>query len=57
MVHLRIVAPAESADQAVELLQAWPSVSSVVVLTGAARKPEDDLILCDVPPPGRRAEP
>ena len=48
MVHLRIVAPAESAAQAVDLLQASPSVSSVVVLSGAARKPEGDLILCDV---------
>lgn len=48
MVHLRIVAPAESAASAVELLQASPSVSSVVVLEGAARKPAGDLILCDV---------
>src|SRR3712207_6293367 len=48
MVHLRIVAPAESAEQAVDLLQASPSVSSVVVVRGAARKPEGDLILCDV---------
>ena len=48
MVHFRIVAPAESAAQAVDLLQASPSVSSVVVLSGAARKPEGDLILCDV---------
>ena len=48
MVHLRIVAPAESARQAVDLLQASRSVSSVVVLPGAARKPEGDVILCDV---------
>ncbi|MDQ4049464.1 MAG: DUF389 domain-containing protein [Actinomycetota bacterium] len=48
MVHLRVVAPAESADQAVELLQASPSVASVIVLRGAARKPEGDVILCDV---------
>jgi uncharacterized hydrophobic protein (TIGR00271 family) len=48
MVHLRIVAPHEAAARAAELLEASPSVSSVVVLEGAARKPEGDLILCDV---------
>lgn len=48
MVHLRIVAPHEAAERAAELLEASPSVSSVVVLEGAARKPEGDLILCDV---------
>ena len=48
MVHLRIVAPQESSASAVELLQASRSVSSVVVLEGAARKPKGDLILCDV---------
>ena len=48
MVHLRIVAPHDAAMHAADLLQASPSVSSVVVLEGAARKPEGDLILCDV---------
>ena len=48
MVHLRIVAPHEAAARAAELLEASPSVSSVVVLEGAARRPEGDLILCDV---------
>ena len=44
MVHLRIVAPHEAAARAAELLEASPSVSSVVVLEGAARKPEGDMI-------------
>ena len=48
MVHLRVVAPAETAEQAVDLLQASLSVSNVIVLRGAARKPEGDVILCDV---------
>ena len=48
MVHLRIVAPRDAADHAVELLQASAAVSSVIVLAGAARKPEGDVILCDV---------
>ena len=48
MVHLRIVAPHDAAMHAAELLQASPSVSSVVVLEGAARKPEGDMIFCDI---------
>ena len=48
MVHLRIVAPRESADQALVLLEASESVSSVIVLQGAARKPEGDVSLCEV---------
>ena len=48
MVHLRIIAPPESAGQAVELLEASRSVSSVVLLQGASRKPPGDVILADV---------
>jgi uncharacterized hydrophobic protein (TIGR00271 family) len=48
MVHLRIVAPADTADHALELLCAADSVCNVVRLPGAAHKPEGDLILCDV---------
>ena len=48
MVHLRIVAPHEAAGHAAELLEASPSVSNVIVLEGAARKPQGDVILCDV---------
>ena len=35
-------------DQALGLLEASPSVSNVVHLEGAARKPPGDVILCDV---------
>lgn len=48
MLHLRIVAPAEAAAQAVELLQGCRSVFSVVHLEGVARMPEGDLVLADV---------
>ena len=48
MVHLRIVAPEEAARRAIELLEASPSVSSVVVFEGAAKKPAGDVILCDL---------
>jgi uncharacterized hydrophobic protein (TIGR00271 family) len=48
VVHLRIVAPGDSATQALELLCASPSVLNVIHLAGAARKPRGDVILCDV---------
>ena len=48
MVHLRIVAPGEEARKALDLLTASPAVVNVVHLPGFARKPEGDVILCDV---------
>jgi uncharacterized hydrophobic protein (TIGR00271 family) len=48
MVHLRIVAPEDLAHQALELLCREDSVVNVVHLHHAARKPEGDVILCDV---------
>jgi uncharacterized hydrophobic protein (TIGR00271 family) len=48
MIHLRIVAPADVAHQALEVLSAAPSVLNIVHLHGAAKKPEGDVILCDV---------
>ncbi|HZC13448.1 MAG TPA: DUF389 domain-containing protein, partial [Thermoleophilaceae bacterium] len=48
MIHLRIVAPEDVAHQALELLLGSASVLNVVHLHGAARKPDGDVILCDV---------
>jgi uncharacterized hydrophobic protein (TIGR00271 family) len=48
MVHLRIVAPADTTERALDLLCAADSVYNIVHLPGAARKPEGDVILCDV---------
>jgi uncharacterized hydrophobic protein (TIGR00271 family) len=48
MIHLRIVVPEDIAHQALELLYGSPSVLNVVHLRAAARKPDGDLILCDV---------
>ncbi|MEJ7891143.1 MAG: DUF389 domain-containing protein [Solirubrobacteraceae bacterium] len=45
---MRIVAPAEIARSAVELLRQSPSVCNVVHLAGVATEPEGDLILADV---------
>ena len=49
MVHLRIVVPSFQAHDVLELLAASPTVCNVIHLERAARKPEGDLILCDVP--------
>jgi uncharacterized hydrophobic protein (TIGR00271 family) len=48
VVHLRIVAPGDRAEKALELLNAYGSVSNVIFLKGAARRPDGDVILCDV---------
>ena len=48
MIHLRIVAPEEAAHKALEILEGSPAVLNVVHLHGVAKKPEGDLILCDV---------
>ncbi|HWH92228.1 MAG TPA: DUF389 domain-containing protein [Baekduia sp.] len=48
MVHLRIVAPAAHAVQALRILEATESVVNVVHLEGAARKPAGDVVLADV---------
>jgi uncharacterized hydrophobic protein (TIGR00271 family) len=48
MLHLRIVAPADRAEMALELLDRSPSVTNIIHLPGAARRPKGDVILCDV---------
>jgi uncharacterized hydrophobic protein (TIGR00271 family) len=48
MYHMRIVAPPERSEDALELLKAAPSVCNVIFLEGAAQAPEGDVILADV---------
>lgn len=48
MLHLRIVAPSETAQSTLELLCGSPSVCNVIHLPGAARRPDGDVVLCDV---------
>jgi uncharacterized hydrophobic protein (TIGR00271 family) len=48
MIHLRIVAPVETAHKALDLLTASPAVINVVHLHGASKKPKGDVIFCDV---------
>jgi uncharacterized hydrophobic protein (TIGR00271 family) len=48
VVHLRIVAPSDRSEKALELLSAHGSVSNVIFLKDVARRPDGDVILCDV---------
>jgi uncharacterized hydrophobic protein (TIGR00271 family) len=48
MNHLRIVSPKGRADEALQVLERSPAVLNLVHLPGAARKPDGDVILCDV---------
>jgi uncharacterized hydrophobic protein (TIGR00271 family) len=48
VIHLRIVAEPDKTEHALELLEHSPSVSNVIYLAGAARRPVGDLILADV---------
>ncbi len=48
MLHLRIIVPPERSAEVVELLESAPAVTHLAVLSGAARQPRGDLVLCDV---------
>jgi uncharacterized hydrophobic protein (TIGR00271 family) len=48
MVHMRIVVPSEKAGRTLECLEDFGSVISIIHLPHAARRPEGDVILCDV---------
>jgi hypothetical protein len=48
MVHLRIVVPTDRADAILALLESCRSVINIVHLEGVARKPDGDVVLCDV---------
>jgi hypothetical protein len=48
MIHLRIVSRGGKTAPALEVLESAESVCNVVLLEGAARRPDGDLILADV---------
>ena len=48
MVHMRIVVPAYQSEHVLDLLEHSPSACNLIYLERAARKPEGDVILCDV---------
>ena len=49
MVHLRVIAPPEQAEQAYEVLKRNPLACHLVYLRGVAHAPEGDMLLVDVP--------
>ncbi|MFF8271131.1 DUF389 domain-containing protein [Streptomyces sp. NPDC016562] len=48
MLHLRMITPHHLTDRVVELIDQTVGTTHLVVLPGAARDPEGDLVLCDV---------
>lgn len=48
MIHFRLVSPPAVAGDVLARLEAIPSVCAVAHLRGVARRPNGDLILCDV---------
>jgi uncharacterized hydrophobic protein (TIGR00271 family) len=48
MIHLRIVSPPDVTERVLALLTRSDSVVNIVELPGTARKPDGDVILCDV---------
>lgn len=48
MIHLRILTPENLTARTLEILDAESAVTNIFVLRGAARRPEGDMILCDV---------
>jgi uncharacterized hydrophobic protein (TIGR00271 family) len=48
MVHLRIVSPPELTEQVIDVLTRTAAVINIIRLDGAARRPDGDVLLCDV---------
>lgn len=48
MLHLRLITPATGTEEVVSLLQSTVGTAHLVVLPGAARDPEGDVVMCDV---------
>ncbi|MFJ1734936.1 DUF389 domain-containing protein [Streptomyces sp. NPDC088254] len=48
MLHLRLISPAGQTDDVVRLIKNTVGTAHLVVLPGAARNPEGDVVLCDV---------
>ncbi len=48
MLHLRLITPADRTDEVVGLIDRTVGTAHLVVLPGAARDPEGDVVMCDV---------
>ena len=49
MLHMRIVVPSDRGERVLAALEHTPAVFNIVRLRDAARRPDGDMILCDVP--------
>jgi uncharacterized hydrophobic protein (TIGR00271 family) len=48
MLHLRLITPADRTDDVVRLIESTVGTTHLVVLTGVARDPVGDVVMCDV---------
>ncbi|MGY0024490.1 DUF389 domain-containing protein [Streptomyces sp. cg35] len=48
MLHLRLITPADTTDDVVDLIEKTVGTTHVTVLPGAARVPAGDVVTCDV---------
>ncbi|KAB2974286.1 DUF389 domain-containing protein [Streptomyces sp. SS1-1] len=48
MLHLRLISPTDRTEDVVRLIERTVGTAHLVVLSGAARDPAGDLVLCDV---------
>lgn len=48
MLHLRLITPADRTDDVVRLIETTVGTTHLVVMTGAARNPVGDVVMCDV---------
>jgi uncharacterized hydrophobic protein (TIGR00271 family) len=48
MLHLRLITPAGTTDEAVRLIEETVGTTHLVVVPGAARDPAGDVVMCDV---------
>src|SRR5215211_1731349 len=55
MLHLRLIVPVDQAADVLNFLQGDAAVTNIVVLSGAARQPAGDVVLCDVAREGASA--
>jgi uncharacterized hydrophobic protein (TIGR00271 family) len=48
MLHLRLITPADRTDDVVRLIETTVGTAHLIVMTGAARNPAGDVVMCDV---------
>ncbi|MCX5248356.1 DUF389 domain-containing protein [Streptomyces sp. NBC_00201] len=48
MLHLRLITPSDTTDDAVRLIERTVGTTHLVVLPGTARNPPGDVVMCDV---------